>query len=155
VNGGTLDIVSGKLTVDRMYKELQNITQWQKSTAYPGGFYSSAENFTEDGHEIKKFTPFICTHAKTAVTLSEYVAGTCYMDGSVNIRIMSAETTIAQWREYLDAQKIAGTPMSCCLYLNNPYTVQLTQQEVKTILGVNNIWCDSGNVSVNYWKWGK
>lgn len=154
VYGGTMDVVSGKLTVGMMYKELQNIRQWRKSVSYPGGFYAPPEYFAEEGHEIKKVTPFICTHAKTARTLSEYVPGTCYMDGSVNIRIMSAETTIAQWGEYLDAQKTAGTPVSCCFYLVNPYIVQLTPQEVKTLLGVNNIWCDSGDVSVNYWKWG-
>lgn len=148
--GGTLDVGTGVLTVDRMYKELSSNIPWQKSSSYPGGFYSANMNFTEDGHEIKVHTPFMCSHAKSVSAISEYVSGTCFMDNSVNIRIMSAGTTVAQWGEYLDAQKTAGTPVSCCFYVRNPYTIQLTSQEVKTLLGQNNIWSDIGDTEVEY-----
>lgn len=39
--------------------------------------------------------------------------------------------------------------------LATPTEIQLTPQEVKTILDENNIWCDSGDITVDYWKWGK
>ena len=34
--------------------------------------------------------------------------------------------------------------------LATPQTYQLTPQEVKTLLGTNNVWTDIGNVSVTY-----
>ena len=146
VYGGSLNVVSGELTVDRMYKEMLGNIPWQRSTKYPGGFYVTTDVFTENGDSIKINTPFMCTHAKTARNLSEYVYGTCFMDGSVNIRIMSEESTLAQWASYLDTQKTEGTPVSCCFWLSDPYTIQLASKEVNTILGQNNIWSDSGNI---------
>ena len=148
--GGTLDVGTGVLTVDRVYKELSSNIPWQKSSSYSGGFYSPRVNFTVDGHEIKVFTPFMCSHAKSVTALSQYVSGTCFMDNSVNLRIMDANTTVEQWGEYLDAQKTAETPISCCFYLENPFTVQLSANEVSTVLGQNNIWSDAGDVEVEY-----
>lgn len=34
--------------------------------------------------------------------------------------------------------------------LNEPQTIQLTPQEVYALLGQNNVWADSGSVSVTY-----
>ena len=35
-------------------------------------------------------------------------------------------------------------------YLATPFTVQLAPQQIKTLLGQNNIWADTGDVSVDY-----
>ena len=43
-----------------------------------------------------------------------------------------------------------GTPLSVVFSLNTPQTYQLTPTQVKTLLGYNNIWTDSGTVEVQY-----
>ena len=150
VYGGTLDVTTGELTVDKLYRELSSSIQWTKSSSYSGGFYTAAYNLAVDGHNPKTFTPFICSHAKSVTEVAQYANGTCYMDNSVNIRIMTADTTVEQWGEYLDAQATANTPVSCCFELDSPFTYQFTPQEIKTLLGNNNIYADTGNSTVDY-----
>lgn len=153
VYGGTVDVVSGVLTVDRAMVQLdgKGANYWNKSSKYPGGFYFDIDLFNDYYHITpRKNTPFLCSHAKTVDNISNYVNGTCYCDGSINIRIMSADTTVAQWVEYLVAQNTAGTPVEICCYLAQPVTVQLTAQQLTSLLGTNNVWSDGGNVSVEY-----
>ena len=153
VYGGTVDAVSGVMTVDRAMVQLdgRGANYWNKSSKYPGGFYFDIDLFNDYYHITpRKNTPFLCSHAKTVDNISNYVNGTCYCDGSINIRIMSADTTGAQWVEYLAAQNTAGTPIEICCYLAQPVTVQLTAQQLTSILGTNNVWSDGGNVSVDY-----
>ena len=150
VYGGTLDVTTGVLTVDKLYRELSSSIPWTKSSSYSGGFYTAAYNLAVDGHNPKTFTPFICSHAKSATEIAQYANGTCYMDNSVNIRIMNADTTVEQWGAYLDAQATANTPVSCCFELDSPFTYQLTPTQVTTLLGNNNIYSNTGNTSVTY-----
>lgn len=146
IYGGTLEVETGVLTVTHKGVDLVDyMTSWTKSSTYLGGFYKTASNFGFVGH-----TPFICSHAKTVTALGSYVFGTCYCDNSINIRIMPDNATVQDWYDYIQAQHNAGTPIVVCAKLSTPQTYQLTPTQVTALLGVNNIWTDSGTVEVNY-----
>lgn len=154
VYGGTLNPLTGVLTVDRYWWELNTeASKWNKSSSYPGGFFTDGANYALNGNRAKPETPFLCSHAKTATTLSEYGANrnVCYMDYSINIRIMSDTATKQDWIDYLTAQKNAGTPVQICCYLKNPVTIQLTPQQIRSLCGNNTIFADTGNVALEYW----
>lgn len=154
VYGGTLNPLTGVLTVDRYWWELSTVaSQWNKSSTYSGGFYTGGANYVWNWQQVKPNTPFLCSHAKTATTLSEYGANrnVCYMDNSINIRIMSDTATKQDWIDYLTAQKSAGTPVQICCYLRNPVIIQLTPHQIRSLYGNNTIFADTGNVALEYW----
>ena len=150
VYGAQLNVLTGELTVDRAMVALDNRGTWTKSSSYPGGFYMNIDVSVYSLYNVhfKRQMPFICSHAKTATTLEEYLPGTCYCDNSINIRIMEADTTVEQWQQYLQDQSDAGTPVEICAYLATPVTYTLTPETLSSLLGSNNLWCDTGASSV-------
>lgn len=146
VYGGTLDVVSGVLTVDRGCSELNENWGWVKSSAYAGGYYAPI-GATVQG---KNYTPFTCSHAETATSLSQYVFGTCYCDQSANFRLMPEDSTLQDWKDYIVAQRNNGTPIQMCYELATPQTYQLTAQQIEALLGANNLWASAGDITVKY-----
>lgn len=147
VYGGTLNVVTGKLTVNKAKIAFGNVStlSWAKSTSYPGGFYCSWTSWAgsiEDNYNVtfKKNKPFICSHAKSVADIADYVSGTCFSDGSCNIRVMNPSTTVDQWKDYLTAQYSNGTPVEICGELETPIVYQLTGQQVTALVGQNNVW---------------
>ena len=146
VYGGTLDLVSGKLVVDRAYTELSEDWSWSKSSSYPGGYYADMKSSLG----YKAYSALISSHAKTARVISEYVMGTCYCDNSFNFRIMSETSTLQEWKDYIVAQRSNGTPITICYELATPQTYQLTPQQIEALFGVNNLWSSGGEVTLSY-----
>lgn len=62
----------------------------------------------------------------------------------------SGEVSNAALRAYFKSMIDAGTPCEVCYELYTPQTYQLTPTEVNTLLGVNNIWIETGDTSVTY-----
>ena len=143
VYGGTLDVVSGVLTVDRGFAELSEDWKWRKSSSYPGGYIVNRDVVPGTA---KFRIPFVCSHAKTVTQNENYVFGTCYCDVSLNFRIMGESSTIQDWKDYITAQRTAGTPVQICYYIDTPQTYQLTGAEVRTLAGFNQIYSDAGPV---------
>ena len=146
VYGGTLDVATGELVVDRAYTELSEDWSWSKSSSYPGGYY--ADRKSSLGY--KAYSAFISSHAKTARVISEYVMGTCYCDNSFNFRIMSETSTLQEWKDYIVAQRNNGTPITICYELATPQTYQLTPKQIQTLVGTNNVWSEQGNIELAY-----
>ena len=151
VYGGVLDTTSGVLTVTHGLSQIYATWNWSKSNSYPGGFYVDARNVLC----YKPSTPFICSHAKSVSTIGEYVNGTCYCDNSLNFRLMSAADTIQDWKDYITAQANANAPITICYELDDAHkqTIQLSETEIKTLFGQNNIYADCGDITVTYKVW--
>lgn len=148
VYGGILDVVSGELVVNHVFHEF-------------------------DGNEAIGNIAAVGTYARTRYTLSN-IGGSGVMDGLTNFShgIIDTEwagefghaygtrsyaylflpcgATASSAQAYLAGQKTAGTPVQIVWILATPITYQLTAQEVKTLLGNNNIWADAGDVTVTY-----
>ena len=146
VYGGTLDVVSGKLVVDRA------------SVTYDGD-----ESFDDYGLGSDHY----CAVALISNKKTGYQTSICdsfqNIDGAfgrtdygiysdhqtlnqIYFRMPNPNvTTKAEFLEWL-----SENPMHLVYELATPVTYQLTPQEIKTLLGVNNIWSDAGNTAVTY-----
>lgn len=72
-----------------------------------------------------------------------------------HIASYDGETIAEPWVSSMDVYTEGGTPTigAEVIYpLDEPVEVQLNPSEVKTYLGINNIWADSGDVTVKYKK---
>ena len=56
--------------------------------------------------------------------------------------------TLSDFINYLTAQYEAGTPVCISYDIDNPYTIQLTPQQIKAISGVNTIYTDADGLTV-------
>ena len=148
VYGGTVDLVSGVLTVTWARTLISSNWGWHRSTSYLGGFYSTQS--TTLGYKLS--SPFLCSHAKTATSLSEYVEGTCYCDGSLNFRLMPTDgsATVDDWKAYIDAQEQAGTPIEICYELKTPVPFTLSPTQIQLLKGANVLWSDGDDLTLTY-----
>lgn len=147
VYGGTLDVVSGKLTTTMKLIDLGSIT-WYKHTS--GNFY--AENAIA-GRVVNGFG--ICSQYKHVAD----VLGVAYLTTDMafafqittagNRRIIIKDSS----KEDLTAAefKTAMTGVQLVYRLEVPEEYQLTPQEMNTLVGDNVIYSDSGDVDVMYY----
>jgi hypothetical protein len=141
VYGGTLDVTNGVLTVDRAIVDGGDLT-WN---------YWTGDNFYAD------------KQGKTALTNIDILCD-CYPIGAVGTYGIYCIESSATQRRYIyicDSQyshdstgasqlKSDMTGHKICYRLATPQTYNLTPTEVKTLLGINNIFADCGDVDVEY-----
>ena len=149
VYGGTVDLATGVLTVDRVLNVFDGsaTTGWGSVATYGDVHrfdYTNADILNRDsGGGV------ICNY------LPNGVIGTSNLEccnvhasySSVQIQIKTSRlsgTTVSDLMTYFQMN-----PLQLCYKLATPTTVQLTPQEVKTLLGYNNI-SSSGTVEVIY-----
>ena len=153
IYGGTLDIVTGELVVDRAMVDLGTLTWVYKSsgTVVAPYFYASARTlgikrrgtFQTTVHNI------ICSkYATVKRDGTVFVDGTICADGDVNA---VTEVQIKDFAYGTDATafKASLNGVQLVYELATPLAYQLTPQEVKLLLGNNNVWSD-GEVTVAY-----
>ena len=150
VYGGSLDVTTGALTVDRAWYAFNGTeSQWIKSSTYRGSFYRSWSTMPS-GIGINRGT-FICSHAGYISNLSEYAYGKCVSDSALNLWVIQdTDATIDDFKAFLAEQYANGTPVTVCYTLATPQTYQLNITEIRTLLGQNNIWADTGDTTVTY-----
>lgn len=135
VYGGSLDVVSGVLTVDRAYVSMDGATQYSQTGDYtlyrkPNNPFS---NNTSGGNALSNITN---NFGNIATGLQDTkiqfpTGGTGYIYASVpNGLDISSATAVYT--------------------LATPTTIQLTPKQVTTLLGENNVWADSGDVCLEY-----
>ena len=141
VYGGTLDVVSGTLTVKWAAKDMGSLTY---------GWNSSTQNFWCTGLTDKKNGNFNIISSCFKTTTSQYVTG--MVDGEIKGNASAVDFYI-KWADYAGdtaGVKTALSGQTVCYELATPQTYQLTAQQIQTLLGTNNIWADSGDVDVVY-----
>lgn len=127
---------------------------------------SSSDTFTncqlELGSSATAYEPYI-TPATASLSWQDE-AGTVY-GGTIDVATglltvtngyiasYNGEALPSTWISDRDVYSSGTTPTTgaqVVYVLDTPQTYQLTPQEVKTLLGTNNIWADTGNTSVTY-----
>lgn len=146
VFGGTLNVITGILTKTHVFSELP-----------VGGWSVSGVNFWRNQSGMSLSTPAkigYCSHYPCATDILGNKVIIFGKSGFSTVsRFIIRDNTFASVSDleaYLSAQKEAGTPVTVAYPLATPRTYQLTPNEVKTILGENNIFADTGDVSVEY-----
>lgn len=144
VYGGTLDLVSGKLTVTHA---IENLGDYTWTAASNNRFITSANRSLRkppSSNGVK--ADIICTNYATQTYTSlvdataEGVALNASSPNDGNICIRDTQ--------YSDAAvfKTAMDGVMLCYALRTPTETTLTAQQVKTLVGTNNVWADSGDI---------
>ena len=141
--GGTLDVTTGKMTVDRGYYTDDGTGAWQyledgaSSRYYLGSAVSGAKNASTNGKS--NYGNLVSSFNQNGIFVGS--------NGRINIC-----GTVKDAFASVDALKsaLASNPIQIAYELAEPFEVTLTPQEVKTLLGTNNIWADAGDVEVEY-----
>ena len=143
VYGGSLDVTTGVLTVDRAIVDIGDL-------AWGDGDYS---NFTSTSLQ----STILIVSTSTVPNLTCSVLKTIKFDDrstetAPRISMNNAGRLDIRGTSYASAAafKTAMTGQKIAYELATPQTYQLTPQEVKTLLGTNNIWADTGDVDVDY-----
>lgn len=153
VYGGTLDVVSGKLVVDMALNTLNGSESFSDNGRMPYGgmqvLYTPLPTKANDDPIIGSNMLSNIFTRTVSFDKPFFFCGRA-TNGNIYFNMPETVTTIQQVRDWFSANNT-----QVWYKLATPIEIQLAPQEVKTLLGTNNIWCDSGDVTVDYWKWGK
>ncbi|MBQ9720593.1 MAG: hypothetical protein IJV64_07855, partial [Oscillospiraceae bacterium] len=155
VYGGTLDVGTGVLTVDRGFISL---TGTESGADYLwGGYMTRAPGAIESNDVV---IPTQCSHANRFITglrmfdtwntSDEPVAVAINAGAYLIYRNKNIANNLADFKSYLQAQSQAGTPVQIVYKLATPVTSQLTPTKVRTLLCLNNIYADTGDIEIEY-----
>ena len=149
VYGGTLDLVSGVLTVDRAMVDLGTLN-WSYITSatvphfacYPTGISTGV--LGTDVLTCSAYDAIACINASVATSIQFPNGSICQSVGGASVR--------ARNDDYTDATtfKTAMDGVQLVYELATPQTYQLTPQQINTLLGDNNVWSEQGSVAVVY-----
>ena len=141
--GGTLDVVSGVLTVDKGYIEFDGSSDegWGLSSVTTNNrYYFAKTNVASSPREIvgdiiSSYLP-PCSEAQldssnTIWGISLYNTGG-FIEASVPISVVNR--SVSDFKTYL-----SNNPLQVCYALATPFTIQLTPQQINTLIGENNI----------------
>lgn len=159
VYGGTLDVVTGLLTVDRATVTYNGTESWAKARGQ-NAFYTTlnAMERPSDNTYIGKIT---CDKLQTCIRYSynDFASvesgitgytGTGFVGQNWLYAKANGATTATAFRGWL-----SNNPIQVVYTLATPLTYQLTPQEVQMLLGENYVWSSSGDtVSVTYYAEG-
>lgn len=140
VYGGTLDVTTGVLTINRELVTYDGSEAWSQN-GDQGVFISSPAKYRVAGYNYSTNKYKVINYG-TADRLTD--GQSCWNSAvnAVQIKDSRAMTTSAF------KTLLASEPLQICYYLVTPQTYQLTPTQVSTLLGANNIWSDSGEVEV-------
>lgn len=143
VYGGSLNVATGVLTVDRAITDLgnKNFTKGNRNTDNTGYiFYFSDTTY-------KNLSEIISSQFKTVYNIPNWEAL------PVNCCNSAGGSYFLFCADYPDATtfKTAMSGVQLCYELATPQTYQLTPQQLfNTLYGVNNIWSDTGDSTITY-----
>jgi len=145
VYGGTLDVTSGELVVDRVKIDMGDLN-YAYDTSY-NRFVSSDIPNTEapSGARITSFISSMYEVIDDSRPISQVTSGQMY--SSFNNAQTNAIVMVHDNR-FTDAAlfKNAVTGQTFTYKLAEPITYQLTPTQIRTLVGNNNIWADTGNI---------
>lgn len=148
VYGATLDVTTGVLTIDRAMIKLKDLSYEAVGSGTSTRF--QVYNFpqlkpTGSNTQLGKS---VCTTYPVKIWNTLNQSDDCYMVVNGSSSYMAIRDT-----NYSDATDFYNSLTDndyMCYEMLTPTTIQLTPTEVKTLLGQNNIFADTGSVSVKY-----
>lgn len=143
---GTLNVTTGVLTVDYKYLSISEVTQAYSSAG--SGYFGGRLNVSD-----MKYNQRTNGYCDTLIAVNSPSAQTincvCFGANNKDIFIVMSQDLVGSTLESLNSY-LSSNPVNVLYPLDTPEVYQLEPEEVKTLLGVNNIYADTGNVSVTY-----
>lgn len=143
VYGGEVNPISGELVIDRAIVDAGTLNWSKFSTAYiTFGSTSLASVIKQNNASATA----ICSQYKAESDSSASRSADNYVWVNTNKLLAikdtsKADMTVAEFKTAMNGVQI-------CYELATPQTIQLTPEEVKTLVGENNIWSNAGQVEV-------
>ena len=134
VYGGTLDVTAGTLTVTHIIFN-RNSSTMNNSNAYPG--------WNDAGLKALGYTG---SRSAVSALLNIGTELSYNCDGSNDILFFGTGTYHKTQEEW----KALALDIQIVIPLVTPIEITLTPTQIDTLLGMNNIWSDTGSVSVTY-----
>ena len=145
VYGGTLDVVTGSLTVDRQSVTLDGTESWSKSSLTACDiFLHSNSSYIVDSDTMLSSFRFV--NASTTQGIGDAWIGS----SNVQLRIgfsTYGTTDLATFKQWL-----SDNPVQLVRKLATPLTYQLTATQVAMITGNNYIWTNCGTITDTGYK---
>lgn len=139
VYGGTLDVVSGVLTVDRRFFNAKD-----KNWSWGGGTYAyTTVNDTDKTQKTEIVSSTFKYHGGAGTVDGCVSWGGSPNNGNLIVRSAQVAPSLSDWNSY-----IASNDITFVYYLAEPQTYQLTPQQITSLLGDNNVWSDAGPLEV-------
>ena len=159
VYGGTLDVTTGVLTVDRVREDLSTYDWNKQSENDADRLRSRVTNYTSevagwdgDWHKTKSNcfvseSPFLSFATRSLYSFSNIRQDYYNFDMKVPTGAFADAAAYKSWLANIDGN---GTHAVVVIQLAAPQTYQLTPQEVRTLLGTNYIFSDCSSIEVEY-----
>ena len=146
VYGGSLDVTTGVLTVDKVFITVtasDGVSTYLPRVRIATGSAKPPSGANPGDVVISSYLKSVGNN--TTRDVNDYgISPTSSGPSAIYIRIPDF-TTVAQYDAYLEEH-----PLQVVYKLYNPQTYQLTPLEVATLLGYNTIFADTGEVAVQY-----
>lgn len=149
--GGYVDLISGKLVVDKAMVTFDGSDDESWSVQSDGTRFraytyvlSDIKPQLSDSHP----TSAICDKIKTGIWNSVYGGVTVFGQTGKAIGFgldglgITDSAGLKTW--------LSNNPITVCYELETPQTYQLTPQQVNTLVGTNNVWSEQGNIELSY-----
>ena len=147
VYGGTLDVTTGKLTVDRAIVDLGTKKWYLSPSAGRTRFRASITDIARISSP-NIVAPMLCSEYKTETANNTYSGrqGISLQQNAADVYVYDAQKESMSAADF----KAAMSGVQLVYELATPIVYDLTPTEVKTLLAQNNIWADCGDSTVNY-----
>jgi len=157
VYGGTLDVISGILTDEittNTFDNTVNVYSVSERTNTVRAFIAASQFNPSMKPNGTNVVHIWCD--KLAIYAPDYVYSNDIMGISENKNATQAGVWISIEKSLLSAYTAAGVqtwlgnnPITVAYLKATPQTYQLTPQTINTLVGVNNVWSDAGEVTVS------
>jgi hypothetical protein len=155
VYSGTVDVLTGVVTVDRKIRVLNGYT-WGVASSGTHRYYvqTASDADVDDKNSIisNVFKRTLINSETTDSGINVLLASSGYHRIAVRPPADSGVTGADTMKAYIDGlAETLGTDIVACYKLAEPFTIQLTPQEVESLLGDNTLWSDAnGDLMVEY-----
>lgn len=141
VYGGELNLDTGILTITNRLITLSGNENWMKSG-----------NYLYCGHyKGKPYVAGACSHFPYNYTERDYAGGNYVFSADWAFIVgggIGKNYTVSEWKAFLLEQAVAGTPVQVSQGILEPYTIELTPQQITALSGTNTIYTDADRVTV-------
>ena len=151
VYGGYVDLVTGEVWAEYgIFEPDEN----SYITVISGNTYKQFR--FQNAPYIKSRNAGYCSHFTMTANPNVYgVTGMDWLNQACQLILQNDSTiymeTVAELKAWLTEQRENGTPFQIVYAMTEPVLVTtLTPTALRTLIGTNNIWCNSGDVSVEY-----
>ena len=146
--GGTLDVLTGVLTVTKVIRQITSSNSFASLTGT--NYYQFTYYFDQNSYANGASKNAMCNlFPKITLLQRGTVSGLVAYDGDRGYRFsLNSDfgiTTTDQFKAF-----ITDNPLYVTAELATPLTVQLTPATLSTLVGENNVWADTGDVEVSY-----